>query len=160
MANIVDSIRAQLGEEWIPELYRQEVRTQRTRSFQLDVPKKENQPEILHTLLGIELKIGNRRFACPDLATARYLRVFARVGCSELAVPYDITKISVIADQLETAWHHMLLIFEDEVRGLDNPVIGRMRSAVVRQIRTEIDDIGSGDLMPAFDRETRQRKKK
>jgi hypothetical protein len=28
----------------------------------------------------------------PDLATARYLAIFARVGCQAVAVPYDITK--------------------------------------------------------------------
>jgi hypothetical protein len=158
VAKIVESVRAQLGREWIPELYREKVRLQRTRSFHLDVPGKENRPEILHTLLGIELKIGNRRFACPDLATARYLRVFARIGCANIAVPYDITKISLIADELETAWHHILLVLENEVRGLDSSVGGRIRSALLRQIREEIDEIGPGDKMPAFDRETKQRK--
>ncbi|MEO7672752.1 MAG: hypothetical protein ABIU09_01575, partial [Pyrinomonadaceae bacterium] len=69
-----------LGDNWIPGIYRQKVRTQRTRSFTMDVPERENAAEILHTLLGIELKVGKRRFSCPDLATARYLRVFARIG--------------------------------------------------------------------------------
>ena len=65
---------------------------------------RENQAEIQYTLLGIELKVGKRRFACPDLATARYMRVFARIGCREFAVPYDITQISAAADELETSW--------------------------------------------------------
>ena len=53
-------------------------------------------------MLGIELKVANRRLLCPDLATARYLSVFARLGCDVIAVPYDITQISRIADELES----------------------------------------------------------
>jgi hypothetical protein len=158
VTKIVESVRAQLAGEWIPTLYLENVRSQRTRSLHLEIPKKENRPEILHTLLGIELKVGDRRFACPDLPTARYLRVFARVGCADLAVPYDITRISVIADELETAWHHMLLLLDKETRDIEASVSGRVRSALLRMLRNELDEIGPGDIMPTFDRETRQRK--
>ena len=101
MTKIVESVRAKLAGDWIPVLYLEKVRSQRTRSFHLNVASKETSPEILYTLLGIEIKVGNRRFACPDLPTARYIRVFARIGCSDFAVPYDISKISVIADELK-----------------------------------------------------------
>lgn len=158
MTKIVESVRAQLADEWIPTLYKEKVRSQRTRSFRLDVPPKENQAEIIHTLLGIELKVGNRRYSSPDLPTARYLRVFARIGCSEFAVPYDITKISAIADLLETAWQHIVLVLDKEIRGLDPSTGGRTRSALLRQIRSELDEVGPGDAMPAFDRKTRQSK--
>ena len=153
--SVVDDIRASLGNNWLADLY-QEVRNGRTRSYHLDIPAKENQPEILHTLLGIELKVGNRRFACPDLATARYLRIFARIGCSDFAVPYDITRISVVADAMDTAWHQMLLL----VQRHKTSAIGsaRTRSAMVRKLREEIREIGPGDAMPRFDRETKQRK--
>jgi len=159
VATIVESVRAQLAIEWIPSLYREKVRTQRTRSFHLNIPAKENDPEILHTLLGIELKVGNRRFSCPELPTARYLRIFARIGCADFAVPYDISKISFIADQLDTAWHRMILVLEKELKGLQASAAGRARSALMREIRGEIDQIGAGAAMPAFDRETKQRKK-
>ena len=153
--SVVDDIRASLGNNWLADLY-QEVRNGRTRSYHLDIPEKENQPEILHTLLGVELKVGNRRFACPDLATARYLRIFARIGCSDFAVPYDITRISVVADAMDTAWHQMLLL----VQRHKTSAIGsaRTRSAMVRKLREEIREIGPGDAMPRFDRETKQRK--
>ena len=153
--SVVDDIRASLGNNWLADLY-QEVRNGRTRSYHLDIPAKENQPEILHTLLGIELKVGNRRFACPDLATARYLRIFARIGCSDFAVPYDITRISVVADAMDTAWHQMLLL----VQRHKTSAIGsaRTRSAMIRKLREEIREIGPGDAMPRFDRETKQRK--
>jgi hypothetical protein len=153
---LVDDIRAHLAESWIADLYKNKVRSQRTRSIHLDVPARENRPEIFHTLLGIELKVGKRRFACPDLATARYLRVFARIGSTDLAVPYDITRISVIADELETSWQKMILMIEKEL--LDAAVEGRVRSALVRKLREEIRDVGPGDVMPSFDRETKQRK--
>ena len=151
--NLVDEARSELGDLWIADLYREKVRSQRTRSLHLDVPERENVPEILHTLLGIELKIGRRRLACPDLATARYLRVFARLGVRDVAVPYDITRISVIADELETAWQKMILLLREKGRET-----GRDRSALVRKLRAEINDIGPGEVMPVFDRETKQRK--
>src|SRR6185295_4571008 len=102
--DVAAEIRAELGDEWLPAIYSSKVRSQRTRSYKLDVPKRENAPQIQYTLLGIELKVARKRFACPDLATARYLRVFARLGCGEFAVPYDISTISGVADELETSW--------------------------------------------------------
>src|SRR6476620_8998127 len=103
-------IREQLDGEWIPAIYRDKVRSQRTRSYHLNIAKTEHRADIQHTLLGIELKIGNKRFSCPDLSTARYLQVFARMGCQEVAIPYDITKISQLADELEISWHKTLLL--------------------------------------------------
>src|SRR6185312_15791945 len=82
----------------------------RTRAYAFEQIKPRARIEIQHTLLGVELKIGSRRLLCPDLATARYLSVFARAGCAHVAVPYDITKISQLADELESSWHRMLLL--------------------------------------------------
>ncbi len=155
--NIVDETRIALANEWIPDIYKHNVRPQRTRSYTLDVPDRENRAEILYTLLGIELKVGKTRFACPDLATARYLRVFARIGCRELAVPYDITKISTVADDLETSWHKMLIIIDDRSRKMSPQAKGRMRSSMLRSIREEIAAIGAGTPIPAFKQTTKQR---
>jgi hypothetical protein len=143
----VGGIRSALGDEWLPRIYAERVRSQRTRAYHLDIAKRENSPVIQYTLLGIELKVGRRRFACPDLATARYLRVFARLGCTEFAVPYDITQISPVADALETAWQRTLLLVDD-----DGP-----RSAIIKKMRDEITKIGPGEPMPLFDTETKQR---
>jgi len=154
---ITTEIREGLGGEWIPFVYREKVRTQRTRSYHINVPKKENRSEIFHTLLGIELKVGNYRFSCPDLSTARYLRVFARIGCQDVAIPYDITKISTLADELEVAWHKTLLLFEDKAKEKIASVRGRLRANLIREIRIEIEEIGAGALMPEFKQSTRQR---
>jgi hypothetical protein len=151
-------ISSELGKSWLPYIYQNKVRPQRTRSILLDVPQRENSAEIQYTLLGIDLKVGRRRIACPDLAAARYLRVFARIGCPSVAVPYDITRISALADELESSWQHTVLHFERVTDGRSPRSIARLRSNLVRSVRDSIIEIGPGETMPAFDRETRQRK--
>jgi len=136
----LDDIKSRLAADWLPSIYAKRVRTQRTRSISLEIAERENSAEILYTLLGIELKVARRRISCPDLATARYLRVFARLGCRDFAIPYNITKISVIADELETAWQRAALLIEDK----------RSRSTVIKSIRKEIAEIGAGNPMPEF----------
>jgi hypothetical protein len=151
------AIRNELADKWIPFVYDAKIRSMRTRSFEFAVPERENQPEILHTLMGIELKIGRSRFACPDLATARYLAVFARIGCRKVAVPYDITVVSGIADELETCWHRMILIIEKDTKNSTVHAKAKIRSALLRLMRYEIAKSGAGDAMPLFDRSTKQR---
>lgn len=147
--NLIEELKASLGEFWIPEIYAERVRSKRTRAFVLNIPERSNDPEILHTLLGVELKVGKSRFACPDLATARYLQVFARVGVRDVAVPYDISKISSLADDLETGWQRMNLILAERTT--------RERNAAIKAVREAIKQTGPGDLMPSFDTPTRQR---
>ena len=74
---IAAEIKRQLGDQLISVIYRDRVRATRTRSYRLDAPAKKTDVEVMHTLLGVELKIGKRRLLCPDLAMARYLSVFA-----------------------------------------------------------------------------------
>ena len=152
-----NEIREKLGDEWIPHLYREKVRSQRTRAYHLDIPENENRAAILHTLLGIELKIGNKRFACPDLSTARYLQVFARIGCQNVAIPYDITKISTLADELEISWHKTLLYLDEATNDKIASAKGRLRSGLIKELRREINEIGAGSLMPEFRQTTKQR---
>jgi len=154
---ITAEIKEKMGGEWLPGLYRSKVRAQRTRAHQIDVPQHENRATILHTLLGIELKVGNNRFSCPDLSTARYLQIFARLGCREVAIPYDITKISSVADELESSWQKSLLLLAEAVKDKTPAVKGRMRAALIKEIREEIDEIGAGALMPEFKQTTKQR---
>ena len=151
--SIPGDIQDAMGEDWLPTIYADEVRNLRTRSCSLDIPERENRADIMHTLLGIELQIGRRRFSCPDLATARYMQVFARVGCREFAIPYDITKISTLADRLETARQRSLLLLES--RGQSQ--IGRLRSGLLREIRSQLAAIGPGERMPQFNQSTKQR---
>jgi hypothetical protein len=147
-----DNIRLQLGNEWLPDLYRSRIRSGRTRRFRFTIPNRENRPEILHTLLGIELKVGRRRFSCPDLATARYLRVFARIGCDDIAIPYDISRLSAVADDLETAWQKTNLLM--------NGLSAAQRRKIINLIREEIREIGPGDEIPEFNTKTRFKRPK
>src|SRR3977135_2141290 len=93
-----EKIISLLAECWLPRIYREAIWKTRTRSYHFEAPPRSARVEIQHTLLGVELKIGRRRYLCPDLATARYLSVFARVSCMDVAIPYDITQLSRIAD--------------------------------------------------------------
>jgi hypothetical protein len=149
--------KGEISVEPMAAIYSEKIRTLRTRSCALDIPERENDVEILHTLLGVELKVGRRRFACPDLATARYMRVFARIGCGSFAIPYDITKISTIADELETAWQRSLLMLATNSAGTTAEELKRNRNRMLKSIRSQIADIGPGERMPEFNQSTKQR---
>ncbi len=153
----INAIREKLGADWPAEIYRDRVRPQRTRAFTLGLAPRPHATEILYTLLGIELKAGSKRISCPDLGTARYLQVFARIGCDACAVPYDITKVSPLADDLETAWQTAVLLVGEAVKERPKAVRTRLRNALVAELRREIKEIGPGSLMPEFRQSTKQR---
>jgi hypothetical protein len=157
-AKFVSEIITELNEAWLPRIYRERVLPLRTRSHHLNVPAKLNGVEIQHTLLGVELKIGKRRVLCPDLATARYLSVFARAGCTDVAVPYDITQISTLADALESSWHRVLLLVESAGRERSTQFRSRLRTLLVSEVRREIGEAGAGTLIPKFNQNTKQRR--
>jgi hypothetical protein len=150
-------IQEQLGETWLPRIYRERILKLRTRSYHFDSVKGHPRVEIQHTLLGVELKIGRRRLLCPDLATARYLSVFARLGCQDVAVPYDITKISHLADELESSWYRMLLLVDQQARAESARFRGRLGGLLLAKIRTEIVEAGAGTRIPEFRQSTKQR---
>src|ERR1700674_2318241 len=80
-AEYAAQVKIELKEAWLPHSYRERIRKLRTRSYHFEALPAKPRVEIQHTLLGVELKAGRRRLLCPDLATARYLSVFARAGC-------------------------------------------------------------------------------
>ena len=157
-AQAAEEIKARLGELWLPRIYRERILTMRTRSHQLHVATKRADVEIQHTLLGVELKIGRHRMACPDLATARYLAVFARAGCAEVAVPYDISRISSLADELESSWHRMLLLIGHLAGGRTQAFSSRLRNLLIAEVRREIGEAGAGTAIPQFNQNTKQRR--
>ena len=154
---LVGEVRDGLGEDWPPRIYRERILTTRTRSHAVPAAVKGAAVEVLHTLLGVELKVGRRRVSCPDLATARYLSVFARAGVSEVAVPYDITKISRLADDLESAWQRTLLLADHLTKGRAATFRSRVRAAALKEVKREIEEAGAGTAVPAFNQNTRQR---
>jgi hypothetical protein len=156
-ANNAEQIKQQLGQHWLPTIYAHRIRRLRTRSYRFDNSSRSRQVEIQHTLLGVELKVGRRRLLCPDLATARYLSVFARAGCNDVAIPYDITKISLLADELESSWYRMLLLADEASGDKSEAFRTRLRGLLFAKIRMEIAAAGSGTRIPEFLQETRQR---
>ena len=151
-------IQEQLGESWLPRIYRERILKLRTRSYHFESAKPAARVDIQHTLLGVEMKVGRRRLLCPDLATARYLSVFARLGCQDVAVPYDITKISHLADELESSWYRMFLLVEQETRAESTRLSARLRGLLIAKIRADINDAGPGTRVPEFRQTTKQRK--
>ncbi len=156
--DIAAEIERQLGEQALAALYRDLILSGRTRQYELHAPSKPAAVEILHTLLGIELKIAKRRLLCPDLATARYLSVFARLGCDVIAVPYDISQISRIADALESAWHRMMLLVEHLTVDRNDRLRAAVRRRLLEDARQKINQLGAGSKFPQFNQDTRQRR--
>ena len=156
---IAAEVERLLGEQQIAVIYRERIMPMRTRKYELKAPTKPVLVEVLHTLLGIELKIGKRRLLCPDLATARYLSVFARLGLDAVAVPYDITQISRLADELESAWFRMLTLAEHLTAGRSVRLRSLVRSYLVSNQRSEITNLGAGTIRPDFIQNTRQRRR-
>ena len=152
---LAEQIRSLLNEGWLAHIYREEVLQTRTRSYHFGELSRRAGVEIQHTLLGVELKVGRRRFLCPDLATARYLSVFARVSCKDVAIPYDITQLSRIADELESSWQRMLLLIDNNV---PQALRIRIRGLIIAKLRAEIAEAGAGTAIPEFKQSTRQRR--
>src|SRR2546423_272495 len=150
-------IKETMGESWLPRIYRERILKMRTRSYEFPALPKHAAPQIEHTLLGIELKVGRRRMLCPDLATARYLAIFARIGCQTIAIPYDITKLSQIADELESSWHRMLLMPDSVAASGSSAFRGRLRRLLRDSVRDEVAEAGAGTRIPQFRQNTKQR---
>jgi hypothetical protein len=157
LEDLARNIQQQLGDSWLPRIYHDRVLRLRTRSYHFEGLKPAASVDIQHTLLGVELKVGKRRLLCPDLATARYLSVFARAGCNDVAVPYDITKVSRLADELESSWFRMLLMVDEEAKRERGKVRTRLRGLLFATIRSEILAAGSGTRIPEFRQSTKQR---
>ena len=152
-----EQVEKELKDSWLPEIYRERILKIRTRAYHFGPLKRGTRVEVQHTLLGVELKMGRRRLLCPDLATARYLAVFARAGCQDVAVPYDITKISRLADDLESSWHRMVLL-ADRITGERIRTLGsRVRGLLIAKLKAEIAAAGAGTPVPEFKKTTKQR---
>ena len=153
---LLSEIQELMGETWLPRIYRERILKMRTRGYEFAALPTNPVPQIHHTLLGTELKVGRRRMLCPDLATARYLSVFARAGCSAVAIPYDITKISQVADELESSWHRMLLLADQMAAGTASQ--SRIRRMLIAKVREEVTAAGPGPRMPKFEHGTKNRR--
>src|SRR5438445_12143449 len=137
-ADLLLDIEETMGDSWLPRIYHKLILKTRTRSYEFPAVQKRVDPQIYHTLLGVELKVGRRRMLCPDLATARYLAVFARLGCDAVAIPYDIIRLSQIADEVESSWHRMFLLADSLAANRSDSLNRRVRRILIDKVREEI----------------------
>ncbi len=56
---------------------------------------------IVETLLGYEVKASYKRIHCPDMVTARYIKLFTELGCRSIRLPYDPTVTANLIPQFE-----------------------------------------------------------
>jgi len=117
-------------------LYREKVLPQQTRTIRL--LGKKSAATIIHTLLGYEVQAGYKRIQCPDMVTARYIRLFSELGCHSVKVPYDPTVTAAIIPDLEAAVENirrgMSEIFPGNPK-LQNYAIRRIFEIVRRQLQ-------------------------
>jgi hypothetical protein len=119
-------------------IYQKEVLPQKTRTVRLLGIKSP--AKIIQTLLGYEVQARYKRIQCPDLVTARYIRLFSELGCRSIRLPYDPTITARLISTMEQA----LQSITDTVSGLfpENP---RLCLYIIRKIysilRTEIRDL-------------------
>ncbi len=64
-SDLASAIQATIGDSWLPRIYRDRILKMRTRAYEFPALPKNAAPQIHHTLLGIELKVGRRRMLCP-----------------------------------------------------------------------------------------------
>ncbi len=159
LAALYADVAQALGDRLLPNLYASQVLSQRTRRYNLFNTPCLRRPSvrIQHTLLGVELKVGRRRLTCPDVATARYLAVFAQLGVAAVAVPYDISQLPRIADDLETAWQQFLLTVEQRLQPYGGRTRVWVRNRLLDRVRHAIEALGAGAARPSFIQTTRQR---
>ena len=69
---------------------------------------------------------------------ARSESLSQRAGCELVAVPYDITKISQMADELESSWHRMFLLADHYAVGRSEAFRTRIRRVLIGRIRAEV----------------------
>jgi hypothetical protein len=153
--DVVEQVRATLDIQWITCIYRDEILAERTRRYELKAQASKIPVEIGYTLLGIELKMGRRRVMMPDWATARYLSVFARIGLEAVAVPYDITRVSSLADELESAWQRMMMLAEHYAQNRSARFTSLVKSQLIWLLRDELTTLGAGQQYPQFSTSTK-----
>jgi hypothetical protein len=87
------------------DAYRQKVLSQKTRTVRL--LGRKCSAKIITTLLGYEVQASYKRIQCPDLVTARYIRLFSELGCHSIQLPYDPTLTAQLAPEFEAQVDHI-----------------------------------------------------
>ena len=125
------------GGRGLVEIYRMEVLPAKTRTIRL--LGRKISARIIHTLLGFEVKASSKRIHCPDMVTARYLKLFTELGCRSIKLPYDPTLTARLLPELEAAIERVASGVRDlfpEKRELQLYVMRHLFSCLRRQVQT------------------------
>ncbi len=126
------------GQQGIVDIYRIEVIPSKTRNIQL--LGRKCSARVMHTFLGFEVQAAYKRIQCPDLVTARYLRLFLELGCRRIRLPYDPTVTARIIDELESALSRTQSAIRSLFPGnrrLQGYVLRRIYSLIRSQLRAD-----------------------
>lgn len=96
----LEILRTAVGENAFADAYRRRVLTQNTRTLRL--LGRKSSAKIIHTLLGYEVQASYKRIHCPDMVTARYLKLFSELGCHSIKLPYDPTLTAEVIPEFES----------------------------------------------------------
>jgi hypothetical protein len=118
------------------DTYRHRVLTQKTRTIRL--LGRKSSAKIIHTLLGFEVQAFYKRIQCPDLVTARYLRLFSELGCHYIKLPYDPTLTAQIIPEFELMLDTLNIkikeLFPGDLR-VQRHVVRKVFAIIRRQLR-------------------------
>jgi hypothetical protein len=112
-------------------IYEEDVLSGRTRKVRL--LGRKCQAQMLQTFLGLEVKLENRRITCPDLTTARYVRLFGEIGIPSIRIPYDPTKTARLLPELEKA----VQAISEDLRA-EEPPSSLAAARVFKEIRRQL----------------------
>jgi len=131
--------------EKLGRTYGEEVLSGPTRVVSL--PGRKCEPRILHTFLGFELQVAQKRMTCPDMSTARYLRLFAEIGMPSVRAPYDPSLTTGVLPQLEQSLKNIkdLLLEENLDRKQHQSKLRNIYRKIRENLKMAEKEVGIGD---------------
>ena len=131
--------------EKLGRTYGEEVLSGPTRVVSL--PGRKCEPRILNTFLGFELQVAQKRMTCPDMSTARYLRLFAEIGMPSVRAPYDPSLTTGVLPQLEQSLKNIkdLLLEENLDRKQHQSKLRNIYRKIRENLKMAEKEVGIGD---------------
>lgn len=105
LAILDDLQNSEPGSRGLVEIYKCEVLPIKTRTLRL--LGKKSAAATNRTLLGFEVQASYKRIHCPDLVTARYLKLFTELGCSSIRLPYNPAVTERLIPELESSLNRL-----------------------------------------------------
>jgi hypothetical protein len=135
---ILDALDHAPGRRGIVTVYSREVLPVKTRTIHL--LGRKTTARVIHTLLGYEVQASYKRIHCPDMTTARYLKLFSELGCRSIKLPYDPTITERLLPELEGALESISrgvsTLFPDDSR-MQSYVLERVYRLIRHRLRSE-----------------------